>query len=128
MNKLAKSVLDYAKKSTHGKLHCKSCGKMHDKNHSHFKKFRTHKKLTMKQWEKSSMDKKIDKEHGYIEGTKRDNTADRKALAKYNRIHKKHKKSPVIFKKFDGANMNQGQADKFYRNWSPKGLSMVKKK
>jgi hypothetical protein len=41
-------------------------------------------KMTMKQWESSSMDKALDKKNGYKEGSKEDNAADRKALAAYN--------------------------------------------
>lgn len=41
-------------------------------------------KMTMKQWESSSMDKAEDKKLGYKEGSKEDNKADKKALAAYN--------------------------------------------
>lgn len=41
-------------------------------------------KMTMKQWEASSMDKKLDKQLGYKEGSKEDNAADKKALKAYN--------------------------------------------
>ena len=46
------------------------------------------KKMTMTQWEKSSMDRKADKsgKHGK-EGSAKDRAADKKALAAYNRKH-----------------------------------------
>jgi len=40
--------------------------------------------MTMKQWEKSAADAKLDKKLGYKEGSKKDMAADRKALAKVN--------------------------------------------
>jgi len=43
------------------------------------------KKLTMSQWEESSMDKALDKKLGYKEGSKQDKAADKKALAAYNK-------------------------------------------
>jgi hypothetical protein len=46
------------------------------------------KKLTMKEWEKSAMDKKEDKKlraKGVKEGSKKDQAADRKALKAYNK-------------------------------------------
>jgi len=46
------------------------------------------KKMTMKEWEKSPMDKKLDKKHGLKEGSKKDNAADKKALAAYNKKKK----------------------------------------
>lgn len=48
------------------------------------------KKMTMKQWEKSSMDKKADAagKHGK-EGSKKDIAADKKGLAAYNKKKKK---------------------------------------
>ena len=50
-------------------------------------------KMTMKGWEKSSMDKKMDasKKHGK-EGSKRDLAADKKALKAYNAKKAKRKK------------------------------------
>lgn len=42
------------------------------------------KPMTMKEWEKSSADKKMDKKMGYKEGSKKDMAADRKGLAKAN--------------------------------------------
>jgi len=44
-------------------------------------------KMTMKQWEKSSMDKKMDKKlaaKGIKEGSKKDVAMDKKALKAYN--------------------------------------------
>lgn len=46
------------------------------------------KKMTMEQWEKSPMDKAKDKKMGYKEGSKADNAADKKALAKVNKNRK----------------------------------------
>lgn len=46
-------------------------------------------KVTMKQWEGSSADKKMDKKLGYKEGSKKDNAADRKAVAALNKKRKK---------------------------------------
>jgi hypothetical protein len=43
------------------------------------------KKMTMKEWEKSPMDKKLDKKHGFKEGSTKDTAADKKALASYNK-------------------------------------------
>lgn len=43
------------------------------------------KKMTMKQWEKSPMDKKKDKQMGYKEGSKADKAADKKGLAAVNK-------------------------------------------
>lgn len=46
------------------------------------------KKLTMKQWEKSPMDKKEDaklRKKGIKEGSKKDSAMDKKALAAYNK-------------------------------------------
>lgn len=47
------------------------------------------KPMTMKQWEKSFMDAKLDKagKHGK-EGSKKDKVADKKALAAYNKKRK----------------------------------------
>lgn len=42
------------------------------------------KPMTMKKWEGSPADKKMDKKMGYKEGSKRDMAADRKGLAKMN--------------------------------------------
>lgn len=45
-------------------------------------------KMTMKEWEKSSMDKKEDKKlraKGIKEGSKKDVAMDKKALAAYNK-------------------------------------------
>lgn len=42
------------------------------------------KPMTMKQYEKSAADKKMDKAKGYKEGSKADMAADRKGLAKMN--------------------------------------------
>jgi len=45
-------------------------------------------KMTMKEWEKSPMDKKIDakmKKKGVKEGSKKDMEMDKKALAAYNK-------------------------------------------
>lgn len=42
------------------------------------------KPMTMKQWEKSPADKKMDKKMGYREGSAKDRAADRKGLAKMN--------------------------------------------
>lgn len=42
------------------------------------------KPMTMKKWEASAADKKMDKKMGYKEGSKRDMAADRKGLAKMN--------------------------------------------
>jgi hypothetical protein len=45
------------------------------------------KKMSMKEWEKSPMDKKIDakmKKKGVKEGSKKDMAMDKKALAAYN--------------------------------------------
>lgn len=42
------------------------------------------KPMTMKQYEKTSYDKKIDKKMGHKEGSKKDMAADRKGLAKLN--------------------------------------------
>lgn len=50
------------------------------------------KKLTMKEWEGSPMDRRLDKKLGYKEGSKEDNKADRKALARYNKGRKITKK------------------------------------
>jgi hypothetical protein len=50
------------------------------------------KKMTMKEWEKSSMDKKIDakmKKKGVKEGSKEDVKMDKAALAAYNKKMKK---------------------------------------
>lgn len=44
--------------------------------------------MTMKQFEKSSTDKKLDKKYGYKEGSKKDNAMDRKALKKNNKNKK----------------------------------------
>ncbi len=44
-------------------------------------------KMSMKEWEKSSMDKEMDKKlrkRGVKEGSKKDQALDRKVLAKYN--------------------------------------------
>lgn len=46
------------------------------------------KPLSMKQWEKSSMDKKHDAKSGLKEGSKKEQAADRKALAAYNKRKK----------------------------------------
>ena len=42
-------------------------------------------KMTMKQFEKSATDKKLDKKNGYKEGSKKDMAADKAALAKMNK-------------------------------------------
>lgn len=47
------------------------------------------KKMTIKKFEDSAADRRMDKKKGYKEGSKRDNTADRAAV---NRINKKAKK------------------------------------
>ena len=52
------------------------------------------KKMTMKEWEKSSMDKKIDakmKKKGVKEGSKEDVKMDKAALAAYNKKMMKKK-------------------------------------
>lgn len=41
--------------------------------------------MTMKKYEGSAADKKIDKAKGYKEGSKKDTAADRKAVAKANK-------------------------------------------
>lgn len=43
------------------------------------------KKMTMKKWEGSAADRKMDKKLGFKEGSKKDNAADRKAVAKINK-------------------------------------------
>jgi hypothetical protein len=48
-----------------------------------------HKKMTMSEWEKSKEDEKIDREHGYKEGSAEDKKLDEKELGKYNAKHKK---------------------------------------
>ena len=47
------------------------------------------KPMSIKQWEKSSMDKKLDKKSGLKEGSKKEQAADRKALAAYNKKRSK---------------------------------------
>jgi hypothetical protein len=49
------------------------------------------KKMSMKEWEKSPMDKKMDKKlaaKGVKEGSKKDMAMDKKALAAYNKKKK----------------------------------------
>jgi len=46
-------------------------------------------KMTMKQWEKSPMDKKIDKASGFKEGSKKDRNLDKAALALVNKKKRK---------------------------------------
>ena len=43
------------------------------------------KKMTMKAWEGSPADRKIDKKKGWKEGSAADNAADKKAVAKANK-------------------------------------------
>lgn len=43
------------------------------------------KKMTMKRWEGSKADAKMDKKLGYAEGSAKDNAADKKAVAKLNK-------------------------------------------
>lgn len=47
------------------------------------------KPMSMKQWEASAADKKMDKKMGYKEGSKKDTAADRKGLAAANKKRKK---------------------------------------
>lgn len=44
--------------------------------------------MTMKQYEKTSMDKAMDKKMGYKEGSKKDIAADKKALSAINKKKK----------------------------------------
>ena len=46
------------------------------------------KKMTMKKWEGSKADKKMDKKAGVKEGSKKDNAMDRKAVKKINKKRK----------------------------------------
>jgi len=50
------------------------------------------KKMTMKEYEKSALDKKIDKKMGYKEGSKADVKADKKNLAAINKKRMAKKK------------------------------------
>jgi hypothetical protein len=55
---------------------------------------KTGKMMSMKEWEKSSMDKKMDamaKKKGIKEGSKKDVAMDKKALAAYNKKMAKKK-------------------------------------
>ena len=49
------------------------------------------KPMTMKEWEKSPMDKKLDKKSGLKEGSKKEQATYRKALAKENAKRAKKK-------------------------------------
>jgi hypothetical protein len=42
-------------------------------------------KMTMKKWEGSKADLKEDKKHGFKEGSKKDNAADKAAIQKLNK-------------------------------------------
>lgn len=46
-------------------------------------------KMTLKKWETSKADEKIDKKMGYKEGSKKDMALDKKAVAKANKGKKK---------------------------------------
>lgn len=59
------------------------------------------KKMSMKEWESSSMDKKLDRKLGYKEGSKEDKVADKKALAKFNAKKNTKSKSCGMKEKFD---------------------------
>ncbi|MDE2103079.1 MAG: hypothetical protein KGL39_37890 [Patescibacteria group bacterium] len=45
-------------------------------------------KMTQKKWEGSKADKAMDGKKGYKEGSKKDNAADRRAVAKINKKRK----------------------------------------
>jgi hypothetical protein len=84
-----RSMLKFAEKEAHGKVHCK-CGKMHLKSHSHFDGVlhkKHHKKMTLAE------DTAYDKKHGIKEHSAEDEAIDKAHGVKDKKRGKKHHKN-----------------------------------